>query len=75
MENGHSAGYGYVNDCPPAPIVGYGTDSTTTGQVTITHFDQLNQIVSGTFWFDAVEATKGDTVHVTNGRFDMHYTQ
>ncbi|MEP6465521.1 MAG: hypothetical protein ABJB05_04415 [Parafilimonas sp.] len=30
-------------------------------------------IVSGTFWFNAIEQTDGDTVHVTNGRFDMHY--
>ena len=69
--------YGLVDisyDCPPSPLLTYITDSTTTGQLTITHFDQQQQIVSGTFWFDAVEQTRGDTVHVTNGRFDMHYT-
>ena len=50
-------------------------DNMITGQLTITHFDQQKQIVSGTFYFDAVETTKGDTVHVTDGRFDMNYAQ
>jgi hypothetical protein len=31
-------------------------------------------IASGTFWFTAVN-DKGDTVKVTNGRFDVHYTR
>ena len=61
--------------CPPSPLLTYWTDNTVTGQLTITHFDQQKQIVSGTFYFDAVEQTSGDTVHVTDGRFDMNYTQ
>jgi hypothetical protein len=64
-----------ANGCPPSPLLTYSTDSTITGQLTITHFDQPKQIVSGTFYFDAVETMKGDTVHVTDGRFDMIYTQ
>ena len=64
-----------ANGCPPSPLLMYATDSAVTGQVTITHFDQQKQIVSGTFYFDAVETTTGDTVHVTDGRFDMIYTQ
>ena len=64
-----------ANGCPPSPLLTYWTDSIITGQLTITHFDQQKQIVSGTFYFDAVEATSGDTVHVTDGRFDMNYTQ
>jgi hypothetical protein len=50
-------------------------DNIITGQLTITHFDKQKQIVSGTFYFDAVETTKGDTVNVTDGRFDKNYTQ
>ena len=68
---------GYVNTangCPPSPFLMYTTTPNVSGQLTITHFDQHNQIVSGTFYFDAIEITKGDTVHVTNGRFDMKYT-
>jgi hypothetical protein len=64
-----------ANGCPPSPFLIYWTDSTITGQLSITHFDQQKQIVSGTFYFDAVETSSGDTVHVTDGRFDMIYTQ
>lgn len=34
-------------------------------------FDETNNIASGAFWFNAVNLT-GDTVKVTDGRFDMH---
>ena len=64
-----------ASGCPPSPLLMYTTDSVVTGEMTITHFDQQKQIVSGTFSFDAVEITIGDTVHVTDGRFDMKYTQ
>jgi hypothetical protein len=64
-----------ANGCPPSPLLMYTTDSVVTGEMTITHFDQQKQIVSGTFSFDAVEITIGDTVHVTDGRFDMNFTQ
>jgi hypothetical protein len=66
---------GIAAGCPPVPLLTYWTDSTIIGQLTITHLDQQKQIVSGTFYFDAVEQTRGDTVHVTDGRFDMNYTQ
>jgi len=69
-------GHAYIaNGCSPLIFQTFWTDSTRIGQLTITHFDQQKQIVSGTFYFDAVEATSGDTVHVTDGRFDMNYTQ
>jgi len=45
-----------------------------TGSLFITHFDSINQIISGTFWFNAVDQN-GDTVHVSNGRFDVQYTR
>jgi hypothetical protein len=64
-----------ANGCPPSPLLTYSTDSTIKGQLTITHLDQQKQIVSGTFYFNAVETTRGDTVRVTDGRFDMIYTQ
>ncbi|WP_426669158.1 DUF6252 family protein [Mucilaginibacter sp. McL0603] len=50
------------------------TNDNARGQLTITHLDTINQIVSGTFYFNAVSAN-GDTVKITNGRFDMHYRQ
>ena len=52
----------------------YTTDANATGQLTITHLDTVKHIVSGIFQFNAV-SKGGDTVKVTNGRFDVHYPQ
>ena len=51
----------------------YLTTSTVTGELTITHLDEANQIISGTFWFDAVN-NDGEIVEVREGRFDMPYS-
>ncbi|HZY37199.1 MAG TPA: DUF6252 family protein [Mucilaginibacter sp.] len=59
-----AAGYGDQSN--------YTTNANATGQLNITHLDTLNQIVSGTFHFNAV-SKGGDTVKITNGRFDVHY--
>jgi hypothetical protein len=48
------------------------TNDCARGQLMITHLDTINRIVSGTFHFNAV-STSGDTLKITNGRFDMHY--
>jgi len=40
--------------------------------LTITRFDPDSAIVSGTFWFDAINAA-GEEVSITNGRFDSRY--
>jgi hypothetical protein len=60
---------------PPAYIYSYYTNKTVTGQLTITKLDPAKQILSGTFSFTAVDASRGDTVKVTDGRFDMYYTK
>jgi len=52
----------------------YTTKSNVKGQLYISKLDSINQIVAGTFFFNAVNSN-GDTVHVTNGRFDMKYTR
>jgi len=52
----------------------YETNNSTAGQLIITKFDQSNQIVSGTFYFNSI-GVAGDTVKVTDGRFDMLYTR
>ena len=41
------------------------------GELHIGHFDLERQIVSGTFWFDAVDTLTGKVVQVREGRFDM----
>ncbi len=50
------------------------TYSPLSGQLILKKFDEINQIASGTFWFNAVNANR-DTVHVTDGRFDMKFTK
>jgi len=44
------------------------------GNLTITKYDSINQIVSGSFWFNVIDSISRDTIKITNGRFDMHYT-
>ncbi len=54
----------------------YSGTSTTElpGTLTITRFDPANFIISGTFSFKAKEIYTGETVEITEGRFDMQYT-
>lgn len=52
----------------------FDTNENTTGEITITKFDTINQIVSGTFWFDAVNVSN-EKVEIRDGRFDMRYTR
>ena len=54
------------------PTCNYSKENTLSGTLTITHFDNVEYIISGTFEF--VTATEGcDTVRVTDGRFDIPY--
>lgn len=46
------------------------TFSNNSGELEITKFDREEFIISGTFWFTAVNG-KGDTIRVTDGRFDV----
>jgi hypothetical protein len=64
----------YTNvTCSQSYLNVYSTSDSLTGQLTITYIDQLNYIISGTFYFKALNA-QGDAVDVTNGRFDVKYT-
>lgn len=45
-----------------------------TGQLIIIQLDEAKQIVSGTFWFDAVN-DKGEKVEIREGRFDVKYVK
>ena len=51
----------------------YSTFKETFGEFSLTRFDQVYGIASGTFWFDAVDTTTHDTIHVREGRFDVKY--
>ena len=50
------------------------TQNDLRGELVITKFDEVNQIVSGTFWFSVVKSP-GDTLKITDGRFDMKFTK
>ncbi|WP_299362001.1 hypothetical protein [Winogradskyella sp.] len=51
-----------------------GTSTTENpGTLTITNFDPDNFIISGTFEFTVLD-NDGNEINITNGRFDMNYT-
>ena len=49
------------------------TDSLHTGKVTITKVDTVAGIIAGTFYFDAIDTTTNEVVHITEGKFDVKY--
>ncbi|MBC7653000.1 MAG: hypothetical protein H7098_00835 [Oligoflexus sp.] len=44
------------------------------GQISISKIDEVNQFVSGTFSFDAVN-NKGEKIEIREGRFDVKYVR
>ena len=50
-------------------------DSIYVGEIWVKKLDSINQIVSGTFWFDAFDSTSNEKVKIREGRFDMRYTR
>ncbi len=50
----------------------YDFENTFKGHLTFTKIDRTNFIISGTFEFSTV-TEDCDTVHITDGRFDMQY--
>jgi hypothetical protein len=49
------------------------TSNLKPGTLIITRFDSSNFIISGTFEFTVLDDT-GNEIKITNGRFDMQYT-
>lgn len=49
------------------------TTAENPGTLIITNFDPDNFIISGTFEFTVLN-DDGSEIHITNGRFDMNYT-
>jgi hypothetical protein len=72
-KNGQGGGGYRLLQCNAADVLLYTNDSIG-GQLTITRFDLSNQIASGTFWFDVLD-NNGDTIKITDGRFDVHFTE
>ncbi|MCK9404784.1 MAG: hypothetical protein M0Q26_15430, partial [Chitinophagaceae bacterium] len=69
-----SAGYSNYQTQPTMNYDGYSTTSIISGELWLKKLDTINQIVSGTFWFDAVNAN-GQKVQIREGRFDVRYTR
>ncbi len=53
-------------------LIGFHTNEENRGEIIFTNFDNIKGIVSGTFWFDAVNG-EGEVVEIREGRFDMKY--
>ena len=50
----------------------YYTTNSLTGELKITKLDTQQKIISGTFWYDAIN-NNGEKVEIREGRFDMRY--
>ena len=50
----------------------YITDTLNTGYIHFTRVDFKQGVFSGTFAFDTYSNDKKDTIHITDGRFDIH---
>ena len=50
----------------------FSTNENYEGQLLILALDETRRIISGTFSFTAIN-DQGETVDITDGRFDMHY--
>ncbi len=50
------------------------SQSEDSGTLTITKFDLKAQIIAGTFEFTVVN-NEGETINITDGRFDIRFTQ
>lgn len=46
---------------------------TDSGQLYISKHDQVNRILSGTFFFVGTHVTTGEKIFITDGRFDIRY--
>ena len=69
----NSTGYGQFYQQRPTPSVDYYTGPDAPGQLFITRFDTVQNIVSGTFEMSPREAGTGATVAITQGRFDLRF--
>ena len=68
------AAYGQYYHLSPGPDrLSYYTSPEARGTLIITRFDTVNNIVAGTFEMSPEEATTGETIQVTHGRFDLHF--
>lgn len=51
----------------------YAKTASDIGSIYIRKFDQINRILSGTFFYSATNISTGEKINVTDGRFDIRY--
>ena len=51
----------------------YDAIDNNSGELKIKKFDTGNRIISGTFFFTGTDNSTGQTVNITEGRFDIRY--
>ncbi|WP_426062219.1 hypothetical protein [Hymenobacter sp. B1770] len=68
-----SPSVGQYTTLRPGPRLSYYTGPDAPGQLVITRFDTVNNIVSGTFEMTPREPSSNATVTITQGRFDLHF--
>ena len=66
---------GFVYDENLPGVISNTTDINNTGTLTITKFDEENQIISGIFEFEILNPDDGEVYQITEGRFDSFYAQ
>jgi len=64
-DNGQFKTYGKYEDDEKL----FSTTEIINGEITITHHDIKNFVISGTFWFDAINEN-GEIIEIREGRFD-----
>ena len=69
----NNAAYGEYSHSRPDPRLNCYTGPNALGQLVITRFDTVQNVVSGTFEMTPREDGGGTTVTITHGRFDMHF--
>ena len=66
VENGDGTGF--------TPYYKYYTNNEFDGELEIVKLDTENKIISGRFWFHCQEINTNEIVKITEGRFDIKYT-
>ncbi|MDQ3683023.1 MAG: DUF6252 family protein [Bacteroidota bacterium] len=68
----HNASYGYYVERRFTPTNEWITNNQYTGKVEITRLDTVNNIISGTFEFNAINLyNTPQPISITDGRFDV----
>jgi len=62
----------YGETTSPQSLFFYSTTDVFVGELVLTYLNIEKRIISGTFWFDAVNS-EGAVIEVRDGRFDMKY--